>query len=232
MAQPARIAMLEECSVFVFEKRCAEKLHKPKRKETVTEILRNSIKELELYKHPKLLLVLHNIEECDNTLAFASEPVYASLANIFAFQEAVTTTSSPGGTQQPPMKPGVMQREYNFLDIEHKYGLLQITEALAFLHFTGHVIHKNVCPGSILVTKRGTWKLAGMEFVEKLHDAQDGQEVPCQPWTSRLSKMVQPNLDYMVKISKPITHCHLFRPTSSEAHYMGYSVKAGAQDPF
>lgn len=71
--------------------------------------------------------MLHNIEECDNTLAFASEPVYASLANIFAFQEAVTTTSSPGGTQQP-MKPGVMQREYNFLDIEHKYGLLQVGE--------------------------------------------------------------------------------------------------------
>lgn len=45
---------LQECSVFVFEKRCAEKLHKPKRKETVTEILRNGIKELEIYRHPKV----------------------------------------------------------------------------------------------------------------------------------------------------------------------------------
>ncbi|XP_066155262.1 SCY1-like protein 2 isoform X2 [Euwallacea fornicatus] len=199
----------KECSVFVFEKRCAEKLHKPKRKETVTEILRNSIKELEIYRHPKLLHVLHSIEECDNTLAFASEPVYASLANIFAFQESVVATSSPGGTQQPPSKPGLLQREYNFLDIEHKYGLLQITEALSFLHFTGHVIHKNVCPASILVTKRGTWKLAGMEFIEKLHDAQDGQEVPCQPWTSRLSKMVQPNLDYMAPECQQQSKCSI-----------------------
>ncbi|KAL1518045.1 hypothetical protein ABEB36_001731 [Hypothenemus hampei] len=199
----------KECSVFVFEKRCAEKLHKPKRKEAVTEILRNSIKELEILRHPKLLHVLHSIEECENTLAFSSEPVYASLANIFAYQEAAVTTSSPGGTQQqPPSKPGIIQREYNFLDIEYKYGLLQITEALSYLHFNCHVIHKNVCPGSILVTKRGTWKLAGLEFIEKLH-TQEGQEVPCQPWTSRLSKMVQPNLDYIAPECQQLSKCSM-----------------------
>lgn len=40
----------------------------------------------------------------------------------------------------------------------------QITEALTFLHYSGHIIHRNVCPSSILVTKKGTWKLAGLEF--------------------------------------------------------------------
>lgn len=40
----------------------------------------------------------------------------------------------------------------------------QITEALSFLHYSGHVLHRNVCPASILVTKKGTWKLAGLEF--------------------------------------------------------------------
>lgn len=44
---------------------------------------------------------------------------------------------------------------------------LQITEALSFLHYSGQVIHKNVCPSSILVTKKGTWKLAGFEFIGK-----------------------------------------------------------------
>lgn len=44
---------------------------------------------------------------------------------------------------------------------------LQITEALSYLHYTKHVIHKNVCPSSILVTKKGTWKLAGLEFMGK-----------------------------------------------------------------
>ena len=56
-------------------------------------------------------------------------------------------------------------KDYKFLDIELKYGILQIIEALSFLHYSGHVIHKNVCPSSILVTKKGTWKLAGLEFI-------------------------------------------------------------------
>lgn len=44
----------------------------------------------------------------------------------------------------------------------------QITEALTFLHYSGHIIHRNVCPSSILVTKKGTWKLAGLEFTGEL----------------------------------------------------------------
>lgn len=112
----------KECSIFIFEKRCAEKLHKPKRKETVTEILRNSIKQLERFRHPKvlqhlshyqscldeiacgdglnwywklhwllqILQIIHPVEECSETLAFATEPVFASLANILAYQVSET----------------------------------------------------------------------------------------------------------------------------------------------
>lgn len=47
-------APLQECSVFVFEKRCAEKLHKPRRKETVTELLRTSVRTLERFRHPRV----------------------------------------------------------------------------------------------------------------------------------------------------------------------------------
>uniref|UniRef100_A0A1B0GQ39 Protein kinase domain-containing protein n=1 Tax=Phlebotomus papatasi TaxID=29031 RepID=A0A1B0GQ39_PHLPP len=78
--------LLQECSIFLFEKRCAEKLHKPKRKETVTELLRASVKQLERYRHPKMLQVIHPVEECGETLAFATEPILASLANVLAFQ--------------------------------------------------------------------------------------------------------------------------------------------------
>lgn len=101
---------------------------------------------------------------------------------------------------------------------------LQITEALSFLHYSGQVIHKNVCPSSILVTKKGTWKLAGFEFIgkattyffflhfafsldltndlisrtqERCHESDAVEPVVCQPWSTRLSKMAQPNLDYM-----------------------------------
>lgn len=80
---------------------------------------------------------------------------------------------STGASVQLPQPPtnGTLKshhvKEYKFLDIELKYGILQIIEALSFLHYSGHVIHKNVCPSSILVTKKGTWKLAGLEFIGK-----------------------------------------------------------------
>ncbi|XP_039287433.1 SCY1-like protein 2 [Nilaparvata lugens] len=170
-----RNAAFGEVSVFVFEKRCAEKLHKPKRKETVTELLRGSVRQLERFRHPKVLQVLHPVEESSDTLAFASEPVLASLANILAFhQDAPSTAHAPatGASSQtsasnhpPPQPPHA--KDYQFLDIELKYGILQITEALTFLHYSGHVLHRNVCPSSILVTKKGTWKLAGLEFTGK-----------------------------------------------------------------
>lgn len=43
--------------------------------------------------------------------------------------------------------------------------MLQIAEALDFL--SPQVHHHNVCPSSILVTKTGTWKLSGLEFIGK-----------------------------------------------------------------
>lgn len=48
---------LQEASIFLFEKRLAEKLHKPKRKDTVCEVLRGSVRQLERFRHPKILQV-------------------------------------------------------------------------------------------------------------------------------------------------------------------------------
>ncbi|XP_077282832.1 SCY1-like protein 2 [Temnothorax americanus] len=56
-------------------------------------------------------------------------------------------------------------KEYELHELEVKYGLLQITEALLFLHGNCKVLHRNICPTSIIITKRGTWKLSGFEFI-------------------------------------------------------------------
>lgn len=47
------------------------------------------------------------------------------------------------------------------------------------------------------MTKKGTWKLAGMEFMERCNETDGVEPVMCQPWSNRLSKMAQPNLDFM-----------------------------------
>ncbi|XP_058463904.1 SCY1-like protein 2 isoform X2 [Malaya genurostris] len=206
----------KECSIFVFEKRTAEKLHKPKRKDLVTEILRASVKQLERFRHPKILQIMHTVEESSETLSFATEPVIASLANVLAYQESAGTVPGPpstGASQQiqnttPASRP-THAKEYSFLDIELKYGILQITEALSFLHYSGQLIHRNVCPSSILITKKGTWKLAGFEFTERVNETDSTDPVPCQSWSTRSSKMLQPNLDYMAPENQINSNCSI-----------------------
>lgn len=36
-----------------------------------------------------------------------------------------------------------------------------------------------------------------IEFPERVNETDPVEPVPCQPWSSRASKMTQPNLDYM-----------------------------------
>ncbi|XP_059216916.1 SCY1-like protein 2 isoform X2 [Stomoxys calcitrans] len=206
----------KECSVFVFEKKIAEKLHKPRRKETITEILKNSVKNLERFRHPKMLQVIHTVEESSDTLAFATEPVMASLANILAYHtyENVMQANSGSNQNAQPSSPSMPQRpahakEYTFLDIELKCGFLQLVEAMTFLHYSGHVIHRNICPASIFITKRGTWKLGGLEFLERMNETDINDFITCQPWTTRISKMAQPNLDFMPPETQLHSKCSL-----------------------
>ncbi|KAI5729876.1 hypothetical protein M8J76_007507 [Diaphorina citri] len=209
----------------------AEKLHKPKRKETVTEILRLGVKQLEVYRHPKILSVLHPIEECPDALAFATEPVYASLASILAFQESPAPNHSTNpvtggsGSSPPPANQSTSRpthaREYHFLDIEIKYGVAQIMDALLFLHQTCHFVHRNVCPSSIIVNKKGTWKLAGLDFMEATSE-EPNEPVPCQIWSSRFPKMAQPDLDYIAPEIQKESCCS----TMSDAYSLGMTIAA------
>lgn len=47
------------------------------------------------------------------------------------------------------------------------FFFFQIAEALCYLHVTEQMMHRNISPQSILLTKRGGWKMAGLGFAEK-----------------------------------------------------------------
>jgi SCY1-like protein 2 len=53
----------QDVSVFVFEKKIADKIHKPGRREKVAEVLRKEVSQLSRLKHPKILKVIHPLEE-------------------------------------------------------------------------------------------------------------------------------------------------------------------------
>lgn len=46
-------------------------------------------------------------------------------------------------------------------------------------------------------------------LAERVNDVDGVEPVPCQPWTSRLSKMAQPNLDYTGKSILDTNFSHL-----------------------
>ncbi|XP_042886446.1 SCY1-like protein 2, partial [Penaeus japonicus] len=166
------------------------------KKLSVTELLRHGIRQLERYRHPRLLQVVAGPEDTPETLSFYSEPVMASLANII----------TPADEKEKEKGTGV-SKDYNFLEIELKYGILQLTEALSFLHYSCHVIHRNVTPASVFVTKRGTWKLAGLEFTEKVAEGEGHDTITVQSWTSRVPKMTQPDLDFIAPEVQTSSSC-------------------------
>ena len=60
-------------------------------------------------------------------------------------------------------------------DIEIKYGLLQISEGLAFLHDSAKMLHRNISPEAILINEAGAWKICGFEYC-LANSAGPGQE--------------------------------------------------------
>nr|CAH7718028.1 unnamed protein product [Callosobruchus chinensis] len=173
----------QEASVFVFEKRQLERYNKNER-EMILEILRRGVVQLTKIRHPKILTVQHPLEESRESLAFATEPVFASLANILG-----QTTNMP--------QPANMS-DYKFFDIEIKYGLLQISEGLAFLHGDVKLLHKNICPESIVINSQGAWKIFGLDFC--IHNTSPGNLAPVypfEPYSPSIPKVCQPNLDFL-----------------------------------
>ncbi|GAA53087.1 SCY1-like protein 2, partial [Clonorchis sinensis] len=154
----ATVGSTEKCSVFLFEKYIADKLHKPRRSEIVTHMLKREIKLLMQLKHPNLLHVIWPAEETSDSLAFATEQVSASLANLLG-----------NHTRMPQPIPPEIQN-FQFDDMVRKLCLYQLTSTLRFLHSGQALFHNNVSPGSILLTAQSQWRLAGLAFVEIIKD--------------------------------------------------------------
>lgn len=172
----------QEAAIFVLEKRQLDKFSKPER-ETILDTLRRGIAQLTKIRHPRILTVQHPLEESRESLAFATEPVFASLANILG-----QTVNMP----QPANMSG-----YKLYDIEIKYGLLQIGEGLLFLHNDVKLLHRNIAPENVIINKYGAWKLFGFDFcVHNSSAHNESVSYPFQIGIMSMPTLVQPNFDF------------------------------------
>lgn len=81
-----------------------------------------------------------------------------------------------------------------------EYGLMQLMEGLQFLHADMKMIHRNICPESIIINSENCWKIFGFDYCSVLKiDAENGKisgnEQPPYIPGNRIS-LLQPLLDY------------------------------------
>uniref|UniRef100_A0A914VPV1 Protein kinase domain-containing protein n=1 Tax=Plectus sambesii TaxID=2011161 RepID=A0A914VPV1_9BILA len=167
----------KEATVLLFDKRLNVKapakigrVNRP----SLVDLLRHEATQLLTLAHPRILQALHGIEENKDTLVFACECLAGTLATLYA--------------------EGQHQKVAPFEAVEIKCGILQLSDALSFLHDTARILHGNVCPDAVYVTGHGLWKLGGFTYAV---DAKGTDGYPCHPWTKKLPAAMQPDLDFM-----------------------------------
>ena len=120
-----------------------------------------------------------------DVIAFATEPVFASLANVLGKTDNIERVS-------------IELREYSLLDIEIMMGLLEMSKALEFLE-KAELVHCNITPNSIMLNKNGEWRLAGFDFgvhAKYQTDETAKHDYPETNITSALARACLPDLNY------------------------------------
>ena len=88
--------------------------------------------------------------------------------------------------------------DYKLLEVEIKYGLMQLAEALSFLHKDVKILHRNLNPESIVLNTNGAWKLAGFElFVSNNNDPNDSIKYPFKEWDGSIPYILNQPLEYL-----------------------------------
>uniref|UniRef100_A0A3B4DDP3 Protein kinase domain-containing protein n=1 Tax=Pygocentrus nattereri TaxID=42514 RepID=A0A3B4DDP3_PYGNA len=175
----------QEVAVFVFDKKIIDRYQKFE-KDQIIDSLKKGVQQLTRLRHPRLLTVQHPLEESRDCLAFCTEPVFASLANVLGQWDNLPS----------PLPTDI--KEYKLYDVETKYGLLQISEGLSFLHSGVKMVHGNLCPENIILNKSGAWKIMGFDFSISSSNPSDAEpKYVCKEWDPNLPPLCLPNPEYV-----------------------------------
>ncbi|CAG0912808.1 unnamed protein product [Notodromas monacha] len=176
----------QEAAVFIFEKKLLERYPKNAR-EQVLENLRRGVNQVTRLRHPNVLVVQHPLDESRDALAFATEPVFASLGNILGYRENCPDADSLGKLDG-----------FKLDELEIKYGLVQLCDGLNFLHRDVKLVHRNIAVESIVVNASGAWKLFGFDFCVQ-NESPEGSEPfwKLVEYNSYLPPHAQPHMDFL-----------------------------------
>jgi SCY1-like protein 2 len=103
------------------------------------EVLRNQVANLTKFRHPNVLTIIEPLEEHKANFMFVTEPLTGCL------------------NQAPELDDVTIQK-----------GLLQITNALKFVHTQAHMIHLGLAPNSVFINDNSDWKLSGFGYIQSV----------------------------------------------------------------
>ncbi|ANB15290.1 Scy1p [Sugiyamaella lignohabitans] len=146
--------------------------------EEVFDRLRREVSALAKIRHPSIVRIIEPLEESKGTMMFVTEQLTGSINSLIG-ESRRSSTLDTGDLDEL-----VIQR-----------GLLQVTEALMFLHQNAGFVHLDVQPSSVLVDSKGDWKIGGLGFIEKFESGSSG-DFYLPSFDPRLPSFSQINLDY------------------------------------
>ncbi|XP_031557688.1 SCY1-like protein 2 [Actinia tenebrosa] len=208
----------QEVSLVVFEKKTLDSIDKHDRP-AVLEVMKKGAVQLTRLRHPRILMIQHPLEESKDCLAFATEPIFASLANVL------------GRHENMPNPPNPDFATFEMYDVERVYGLYQLVEGLTFLHNDAKILQGSLNPEHVVITKNGQWKISGL-FFSSTPTIIDGQSTysGCQ-WEPRLFPYAQPDLNYCAPEYILSRSCDV----SSDMYSLGvliYALFNGGKTPY
>ncbi|RMZ52159.1 hypothetical protein APUTEX25_001549, partial [Auxenochlorella protothecoides] len=153
-----------------------------------------SAQHLARLKHPLVLRLLSPLEETRTQMVFVTEAVVTSLADYLAACEGPPpplSVSHPGNQSSPSA--------VRMSELELKHGVLQMADAIHFLHSGASMAHRGICPHAVFIARAGGWKLACFAFATPL-DFRDGEASGGFDFSDRhpsmLAAALKPSLAY------------------------------------
>ncbi|RKP26688.1 kinase-like domain-containing protein, partial [Syncephalis pseudoplumigaleata] len=143
----------QRVSAFIFDKKLFDspmmQLSNQER-EQVCELLKREAMQLTRLRHPSVLEVVEAVDESRTSIAFATEPLLATLGDLVH-----------GRRRGQVAEDG---EPFELDELEIQKGLLQLAKGLQFCHQDAHLVHGNLTPDSVFVNVKGDWKLGGLAF--------------------------------------------------------------------
>lgn len=174
----------KEVSVLIFERK--NNIKGPTRlgrtnRLGLIDLLKYDITQLAQLAHPRILQAMHQItSENRDLISFASEPILCTLDQLFDFE------CSHFDAQNTIFKKKRL--------LELSLGILQVIEGLSYLHNSAKILHGNLTPSAVYITKQQYWKIGGFAFSIS---SKKTNQFPCFPWTKKLPACLQPDLNFL-----------------------------------